>query len=155
MGDNGENRRIRLSGFKGSYLHTLDQKGRLNIPAKYRRSPGMAENYTIIRGLNNCLYVFPEDEWVKVEEELKTRTKTDPNALYYLRITLANAADVQVDRQGRITIPANLIKTAKFNKEVLVNGRLDRMELWNPDEFEKFKDEFSESYEEVAKKILI
>jgi MraZ protein len=75
--------------------------------------------------------------------------------LYYLRSTLANAADVQVDRQGRITLAANLIKLAGLGKEVLINGALDRMEIWDPDAFEKYLKESPESYEEVARKILI
>ena len=144
-----------MSGFRGSYLHTLDQKGRLSIPAKFRRTPGKAENYTIISGLDNCLYVFPEEEWDKVEDELQARTKADPNALNYLRITMASASDVSVDRQGRITIPASLIKEAKLDKEVLVNGRIDRMELWIPEEFEKYKEKSQKSYEEMARKIFI
>lgn len=144
-----------MAGFKGSYKHTIDQKGRLNIPAKFRRTPGTAENYTITRGINACLYVFPVDEWEKVENKLRSLAQTDPNALYYLRATLANAADVIVDRQGRITLTANLIKLAGLGKEVLINGALDRMEIWDPDTFDKYLKESTESYEEVAKKILI
>jgi MraZ protein len=144
-----------LAGFKGSYKHTIDQKGRINIPAKFRRAPETAESYVITRGLNSCLYIFPADEWDKVEQKLRSLAQTDPNALYYLRSTLANAADVQVDRQGRITLAANLIKLAGLGKEVLINGALDRMEIWDPDAFEKYLKESPESYEEVARKILI
>ena len=144
-----------MTGFKGSYTHTIDQKGRINIPARFRRTPGSVENYVITRGLNECLYVFPADEWEKVEQKLRTLTRTDPDALYYLRSTLANAADVQIDRQGRITVPANLLKLAQLDREVMINGALDRMEIWNPDTYEKYLNECSESYEEVARKILI
>ncbi len=144
-----------MAGFKGSFKHTIDQKGRINIPAKFRRSPGTAESYILTRGLNDCLYVFPVDEWDKVEQKLRSLTQTDPDALYYLRATLANAADVQVDRQGRITLPANLLKLAGLGKDVLINGALDRMEIWDPDTFEKYLKECQESYEEVARKILI
>ena len=156
MGNCGGNRRIiALTGFKGSYKHTIDQKGRINIPARFRRMPTAVENYVITRGLNRCLYVFPSDEWEKVEKKLRTLTQTDPDALYYLRSTLANAADVQIDRQGRITVPANLIKLGELDKNVMINGALDRMEIWNPENFEKYLSECSESYEEVARKILI
>jgi MraZ protein len=144
-----------LAGFKGSFKYAIDQKGRINIPAKFRRTPGTAEAYTITRGLNSCLYIFPIDEWEKVETKLRSLAQTDPNALYYLRATLANAADVQVDRQGRITIPPNLIKLADLGKEVLINGALDRMEIWAPEKFDKYIEESTESYEEVARKILI
>jgi MraZ protein len=144
-----------LAGFKGSYKHSIDQKGRINIPAKFRRAPGTAENYVVTRGLNTCLYVFPVDEWEKVESKLRSLAQTDPNALYYLRATLANAADVQVDRQGRITLPPHLIKLASLGKDVLINGALDRMEIWAPAQFDKYMEESTESYEEVARKILI
>lgn len=144
-----------MAGFKGSYRHTVDQKGRINIPAKFRRAPDTPESYVITRGLNRCLYVFPVDEWEKVELRLRSLKQTDPNALYYLRETLSNAADVQVDRQGRINIPSNLIKLAGLGKEVLIIGALDRMEIWAPDNFEKYLKECPETYEEVARKILI
>jgi MraZ protein len=144
-----------LSGFKGSFKHTVDHKGRINIPAKFRRAPGTAENYTITRGLNSCLYIFPVDEWEKVEQKLRSLAQTDPNALYYIRATLANAADVQVDRQGRIMVPANLIKLVGLTKEVLIIGALERMEIWDPEAFEKYLEDCPESYEEVSRKILI
>lgn len=144
-----------MSGFKGSFRHTIDHKGRINIPAKFRRAPGTAENYTITRGLNACLYIYPIDEWEKVEQKLRSLAQTDPNALYYIRATLANAADVQVDRQGRIMVPANLIKLVGLIKEVLIIGALERMEIWDPEAFEKYLEECPESYEEVSRKILI
>ena len=144
-----------MSGFKGSYNHTLDQKGRINLPARFRGLPGVADSYVITRGLNDCLYIFPTAEWEKVEQKLRNLTQTDPNALYYLRATLANAADVQLDRQGRVTVPPKLIKLARLEKEVLINGALDKMEIWNPDTFEEYLKECQESYEEVARRIYI
>jgi len=144
-----------LTGFKGTFKHTIDQKGRINIPARFRGGAGSLESYVLTRGLNDCLYVFPASEWEKVEEKLRSLTQTDPNALYYLRSTLANAADVQLDKQGRITLPSNLIDLGNLEKEVLIIGALDRMEIWNPDIFNKYLNECSESYEEVARRILI
>lgn len=144
-----------MAGFKGSFKHNIDQKGRINIPAKFRKAPGTNESYVITRGLNNCLYIYPADEWDKVEEKLRSLSQNDPNALYYLRATLSNAADVQVDRQGRINLPPNLIKLAELSKEVLINGALDKMEIWAPEVFEKYLEENQESYEEVARKTLL
>jgi len=156
VGDCGGNRRIiTLAGFKGTFKHTVDQKGRINLPARFRGSPGAIESYVVTRGLNSCLYIFPISEWEKVEEKLRSLTQTDPNALYYLRSTLANAADVQLDKQGRITVPANLLSLAKLDKEVLIIGALDRMEIWNPGTFDKYLEGCDESYEEVARRILI
>lgn len=144
-----------MSGFKGSYRYTVDQKGRINIPAKFRKAPGTPESYVVTRGLNGCLNVFPHEEWEKVEIKLRSLAQTDPNALYYLRATLAHAADVLVDKQGRITIPANLIKLGGFEKEVMIIGALDRMEIWEPEKFKKYLEECPGTYEEVARKILI
>ena len=91
----------------------------------------------------------------KSEQKLRSLAQTDPNALYYIRATLANAADVQVDRQGRIMVPANLIKLVGLIKEVLIIGALERMEIWDPEAFEKYLEDCPESYEEVSRKILI
>jgi MraZ protein len=156
VGQSGGNRGIRtMAGFKGSFKYAVDQKGRVNIPAKFRKSPGALESYTLTRGLNGCLYVYPTEEWDKIEEKLRTLLRNDPTNLYYLRATLTNTADVQMDNQGRITVPANLLKMAGLGKEVLINGALDRMEIWDPERFAKYIEECQESYEEVARKILI
>jgi MraZ protein len=156
VGQSGANRGLgAMAGFKGSFKYTVDQKGRINIPAKFRKTSEALETYVITRGLNSCLYVYPTEEWDKIEEKLRTLLRNDPTNLYYLRATLSNAADVQLDRQGRITIPTNLIKMAGLSKEVLVNGALDRMEIWDPDRFAKYIEECDEEYEEVARKILI
>jgi len=156
VGQSGGNRGFRtMAGFKGTFKYSVDQKGRLNIPAKFRKTPGLPESYTITRGLNGCLYVYPAEEWDKVEEKLRLLTRNDPTNLYYVRATLAKAADVQTDTQGRITIPGHLSKMAGLGKEVLVIGALDRMEIWDPELFAKYIDESPESYEEVARKILI
>jgi MraZ protein len=144
-----------MSGLKGSYKYMVDQKGRVNIPAKFRSGAGTQDNYVVTPGLNGCLYVFPKEEWAKVEDKLQTLTRNDPNALRYIRLTASSAEDVQADKQGRITIPAHLLKMAKLGKEVLVNGALDRMEIWDPETFKKYIEESPESYEEVARKILI
>lgn len=144
-----------MSGFKGSFRHQIDNKGRLNLPARFRRPKGAVETYVITLGLNDCLYVFPEDEWNKVEEKLNSLNRNDSDHLYYLRLTLYHSATVQADTQGRITLPASLVKEADLGKEVLVNGMLDRLEIWNPEKFAQYLEKNRGSFEEVARKIII
>jgi len=144
-----------MTGFIGSFRHQIDNKGRLNLPAKFRRPVGTMETYVITPGLNGCLNVFPEEEWNKAQEKLKALGRNNPDNVYYLRATLSRSFVVQADTQGRITLSAPLIKEAKLDKEVLVVGMLDRMEIWNPDIFADYLSKCEESYEEVARKIEI
>ncbi len=144
-----------MTGFIGSFRHQIDSKGRLNLPAKFRRPAGTMETYVITPGLNGCLNVFPEEEWNKVQEKLQSLVRNNPDNVYYLRTTLSRSFVVQADNQGRITLSAALIKEAKLEKDVLVVGMLDRMEIWNPEIFADYLNKPDRSYEEVARKIDI
>jgi MraZ protein len=144
-----------LTGFKGSFKHTIDQKGRVNIPAKFRRTYGASENYTIIKAPDQCLYIYPEDEWDKIDQRFRDLSQGNSKTLAFSRSTLVNATDVQADRQGRITIPASLLKLAGLGKEILINGMLNRMEVWDPDIFEKYLEANKEACEEVAQQTPI
>ena len=115
--------------FMGEYGHTIDAKGRIIVPAKFRESLG--DNFIITKGLDNCLFVYTNEEWQRFEEKLKTLPLTNKNARTFTRFFLAGAADVELDKQGRILLPAVLREFAGLEKEVVSVGVLKRIEIWD------------------------
>ena len=115
--------------FMGEYNHTIDAKGRLIIPAKFRETLG--EEFILTRGLDGCLSIYPMDEWESFEEKLKALPLTDKNARAFLRFFVAGATSCELDRQGRILIPSALREFAGLEKEVVLTGNLTRIEVWS------------------------
>ena len=115
--------------FMGEYNHTIDAKGRLIIPAKFREALG--EEFILTRGLDGCLSIYPMDEWKSFEEKLKALPLTDKNARAFLRFFVAGATSCELDRQGRILIPSTLREFAGLEKEVVLTGNLTRIEVWS------------------------
>ncbi len=144
-----------MTGFKGSYKFTIDHKGRVNIPAKFRRSTASTSHdlYVITRGLEGCLFIYPAEEWEKVERKLQNLSFTQKSHRLFGRYLLSNACDVQLDRQGRITIPQNLLDLAQIKKDALIIGVLERIEIWDPEVHEKYLDSAGKTYEEIAEEI--
>jgi len=134
--------------FLGKYYHTLDAKGRLSIPSKFRKATG--EVLYLTRGLDRCLFLFPEEEWESFVQELMTLQPTSGDARFFMREIASNATDVSVDSHGRITIPPELRELAGLEGEVLVVGAFDRIEIWNPKRFKSYEDGFGVSFEEVG-----
>ena len=115
--------------FMGEYNHTIDAKGRLIIPAKFRETLG--EEFILTRGLDGCLSIYPMDEWKSFEEKLKALPLTDKNARAFLRFFVAGATSCELDRQGRILVPSTLREFAGLEKEVVLTGSLTRIEIWS------------------------
>ncbi|MBO4846968.1 MAG: division/cell wall cluster transcriptional repressor MraZ [Lachnospiraceae bacterium] len=115
--------------FMGEYNHTIDPKGRVIIPAKFRDTLG--EQFVITKGLDGCLFVYDEQEWKAFEEKLKTLPITNKEARAFVRFFLAGAADVETDKQGRILIPGVLRDHAKLIKDVVLVGVGSRVEIWS------------------------
>ena len=115
--------------FMGEYNHTIDAKGRLIIPAKFRETLG--EEFILTKGLDGCLSIYPMDEWKSFEEKLKALPLTDKNARAFLRFFVAGATSCELDRQGRILIPSTLREFAGLEKEVVLTGNLTRIEVWS------------------------
>ncbi len=145
-----------MSSFKGSYIYAVDEKGRVSIPARMRKylSPEANETFVITRGTETCLFLFPLDEWEKLEKKLKELNTFNPQHRLLVRILLMWAVEVTLDNQSRIMIPKNLLEFAKIDKEALIIGALDRIEIWNPSVFEEYVNTQPESYESIAEKIL-
>ncbi|WP_029230794.1 division/cell wall cluster transcriptional repressor MraZ [Butyrivibrio sp. VCB2006] len=123
------------TAFKGEYSHSIDAKGRLIMPAKFREILG--EQFVVTRGFDGCLFVFSEDGWENFEEKLQALPMDKPEARMLSRFFLAGAIDAEVDKQGRILIPANLLTHSKITKEAVVAGVGNRVEIWSKDEWEK------------------
>lgn len=145
-----------MSSFKGSYTHSVDQKGRLNLPSKLRKyvSPENNDTYVVTRGFEQCLFVYPLDEWAKVEARLRELSNYNAEHRMFLRNLLEMANEVTLDSQARLSIPSELREYAKIGGEVRIIGTLDKIELWNPGEYEKYRSSQSESYETIAAKVM-
>lgn len=117
--------------FMGEYNHTVDTKGRLIIPSKFREQLG--EEFIVTKGLDGCLFVFPQDEWQAFEEKLRTLPLTQKGARQFTRFFVAGATPCELDKQGRILLPATLREFAGLDKDVVLAGMLNRIEIWSKD----------------------
>ncbi len=115
--------------FMGEYNHSIDAKGRLIIPAKFRDQLG--DEFIVTKGLDGCLFAFPKDEWQAFEEQLRKLPLTQKNARKFTRFFMGGAATCELDKQGRILLPQNLREFANLDKDVVLSGNLNRIEIWN------------------------
>lgn len=115
--------------FMGEYNHTIDPKGRVIIPAKFRDLLG--EQFVVTKGLDGCLFVYDSQEWTAFEEKLKTLPITNKEARAFVRFFLAGAAEIETDKQGRALIPSVLRDYAKLEKDVVLIGAGGRVEIWS------------------------
>ena len=134
---------------KGEYSHNIDAKGRLIIPAKFRDDLG--EHFVITKGMENCLYVYPEDQWNEFETKLNALpTTTDKKARALAYFFQGSAADGDLDKQGRTLIPSNLREFAQLGKEVVFIGMGTRAEIWDKTRWEEKNAEVEMSIEDIA-----
>ena len=125
--------------FMSRYNHTIDAKGRLIIPSKFRDRLG--DEFVVTRGIESCLFVFPNDDWQVFEQKLVSLPTTDAEARKFVRFMLGNATSVEVDKQGRILIPAELRTYAGLDKEVTLVGMGQKIEIWDKDKLNDFESE--------------
>ena len=121
--------------FMSEYSHTIDAKGRVIVPAKFREELG--ETFVVTQGLDGCLFVFPNGEWKNFEEKLKTLPMANKDARKFVRFFLAGAALAEVDKQGRILLPAVLREFAGLEKDVVLVGVGSRVEIWDKKRWEE------------------
>ena len=120
--------------FMGEYNHTIDAKGRLIIPSRFREVLG--DEFVVTKGMDGCLFVFADPEWQAFEEKLRNLPMIDKEARQFTRFFLAGAASVEVDKQGRILLPAVLREFAGITKEAVLVGVGSRVEIWSKDRWE-------------------
>lgn len=136
-------------GFMGEYQHSIDGKGRLIVPAKFRE--GLGENFIVTKGLDKCLFVYHMSQWTELEEKLRKLPLTDSNARGFVRFFFSGATECEVDKQGRILLPANLREHAGLDKDVILAGVANRVEIWSKDIWSEYSAEMAEgSYEAMA-----
>ena len=138
--------------FMGEYHHNIDEKGRLIMPAKFRND--LKDKFIITRGLEKCLYVYSLEDWDKLVSKLNTLPYTKKDARIFIRSFFSGAAQIEVDRQGRINITSPLIDHAGLTKECVIIGANDRIEIWSKDEWDKFFDVNSEKLEDIAENLF-
>lgn len=120
--------------FMGEYNHTIDTKGRLIIPSKFRDQLG--GQFVVTKGLDGCLFVYSNEEWQRIEEKFREIPLTTKDARKFSRFFFAGAADCEVDKQGRILIPSNLREYAGIDKDVVSVGVLSRVEIWSKERWQ-------------------
>ena len=136
----------------GEYEHTLDDKNRLTLPAKFRQA--FAEGVVVTRGLDGCLYAFRRADWARlVESRLSTLDPLSPEGRRLQRHFFSGAAESELDKQGRVMIPPSLIGHAKLGKDVVVAGVNDRLEIWDRAAWRKELAEVEGSAEDVAERL--
>ncbi|MEA0554331.1 division/cell wall cluster transcriptional repressor MraZ [Lysinibacillus irui] len=138
--------------FMGEYQHSVDAKGRLIVPAKFRDALG--ETFVVTRGLDNCLFGYPMNEWRKLEEKLKGLPMTKKDTRAFARFFFSGATEVEIDKQGRINIPTTLMQHAHLVKECVVLGVSNRIEIWAKDAWEVYFSESEQSFNEIAENMI-
>lgn len=145
-----------MSSFKGTYRFSVDNKGRVNIPSKLRKSlsDDIKDYFVVTRGFDKCVYVYPLDEWARTEEELQKLSDYSPEDRLFSRLVYENATDVQLDSQARIVIPVELRQHASIEGDIIIIGNRNKIELWNPKIYDEYKNKQTETYESVAEKVM-
>lgn len=138
--------------FMGEYQHSIDEKGRLTIPAKLR--DGLGNSFVITRGLDQCLFVYPIDGWKALEERLTTLPFTKADARAFTRFFFSGATECEWDKQGRVNIPPNLRDHAILQKECVVIGVSNRVEIWSKEMWESYFNQSEGSFNEIAEKLV-
>jgi MraZ protein len=137
--------------FMGEYLHSIDNKGRLILPAKFRDELG--DTFIATKGLDNCLFVYTRAEWAILEEKLKKLPLAKPEARAFVRFFFSGAAELDCDKQGRVLLPTNLREHARLEKDVVVIGVSTRIEVWDKTAWEEYNQKISPTVAEIAENL--
>jgi len=137
--------------FYGEYQHTIDPKGRVIVPAKFRE--GLGERFILTKGLDDCLFAYSSEEWGNLEMKLKTLPLSSRDARAFVRFFFSGASECEVDKQGRTLIPSNLREYAKLDKDIYVIGVSTRVEVWDKDRWETYSRDDNLSADKIAEKM--
>lgn len=135
----------------GEYLHNIDAKKRLAVPAKLRKEVG--EKAILTRGLNNCLVLYPLAQWTKVSDKLEQLSTGKADARSFLRLQFSGAIEVELDQLGRILIPDYLKEYAGLSQKVTIVGVQNRLEIWDTERWENYKKEVEKNADMIAEKL--
>ena len=149
------------NSFFGQYSYSIDTKGRVNVPAKFRQvlSSDNDKTFIITRGEERCIWVYPLVEWQEIEKGLRKLSAVSPNNRHFIRKTTRYASLVEYDKQGRIMLTKPLIDYAGLDKEVFIIGALNKLEIWNPETLDKVDSDDANidaaTLHELAKDIIL
>lgn len=142
----------------GEYKHNLDPKKRLAIPSKFRKElgeglPAGQTGAVLTKGLDGCLFIFPLKNWAPFAEMLGGLSIGKQDTRSFARLFLSGAVEVEFDSLGRILIPDNLKKYANFNKEIIIAGLFNRLEIWDEEKWNKYKNDLEKNSDKIAEKL--
>jgi len=142
--------------FYGEYLHTIDRKGRLILPVKFRESAknNFIDKFFITRGLDGCLFMFSEEEWHNQEQRFKNLPITKQQTRTFNRLYFSGAVEIIVDKQGRILIPQFLKDFAGIKRDVAIVGVSNRIELWAKEKWQEFYGNNQPIFEKVSEQLM-
>ena len=149
MVDSGEKWGIKM--FIGEYHHSIDEKGRIIIPTKFRDSLG--NQFIITRGIENCLFVYSLENWAKITDKLNSLPFTQKDARTFNRFFMSGATSVELDKQGRVNIAAPLMDYASLTKECVIIGTGDRIEIWSQSSWESFFNSTKDLMSDIAENL--
>jgi len=144
---------LRVSGFLGRYDFQMDEKGRVSLPSAFRKE-AEGERFILLQWEKPYLTLFPEKVWKDVQERLLAYRRGDQAASNHVREITSNAVEVSPDKQGRILIPAWLQEAASLEGSVLLSGNIDRVEIWNPEEYRAAVQDRTEDFQSFAHQIF-
>ncbi|MFA6296108.1 MAG: division/cell wall cluster transcriptional repressor MraZ [Patescibacteria group bacterium] len=137
--------------FIGEYQHSIDDRGRLAIPSKFRSK--IKKGAVVTRGLDNCLFLYTKEEWEKLANKLASLPISQANTRAFSRLMLAGAMDVDLDSHGRIIIPQYLRTFSSITKKVIIAGLYNRLEIWDEEKWTIYKTNTEKNSSEIAEKI--
>ncbi|MBI4003493.1 MAG: division/cell wall cluster transcriptional repressor MraZ [Candidatus Omnitrophica bacterium] len=141
----------------GEYEHTIDRKGRLIVPAKFRQAFKEHEVKTLFltRGLDGCLFLFPEEEWRSVEARFKQIPFTKAEGRKFNRMFFSGASEITIDGLGRLLVPRTLKEFAQIKEDVVIVGVSTRIEIWSKEKWHAFYEASRQGFEEVAERVML
>ena len=137
--------------FIGEYQASIDEKGRISVPAKFRSE--LKAKVVVTRGLDNSLFLYTMDEWKKLAEKLASLPIATANTRAFSRLMLAGAMDCEIDKQGRIIVPGYLKEFAKINKKVVIAGLYNRIEIWSEELWQTYKQQTEAASNSIAEQL--
>lgn len=138
--------------FIGEYHHRLDDKGRIIIPAKLRAH--LTDSFVMTRGLDGCVFIYRNDDWERLEQKLASLPLTRKEARAFVRFFYAAAQEMSLDKQGRVNISESLIQYAHLDKECIIVGVSNRIEIWNRQRWEEINKEMIDQFDNIAEAMI-
>ena len=144
-----------MSNFLGQYLHAIDDKGRVPLPAKFRNGEDPAGEFVAVRGASGCLYLYPRETWREVADRLaRLRRGGDLQKRREALAVTANAAELALDKHGRLSLPQGLLQVAGLEREALFVGAVEVIEIWDPGRYEGYMRPDELDYDRIAANVL-